>query len=169
MKRKMKPYLIIFSIVMLMLSLSVPTLANESIQTDTLSNSSEMSVNNQMNINTLSELPDLESDDNTSQQIVIIYRDSSPLNVKSLSLSTNAVAKGETVSDRVDILEVKSDVDVDALIKTISENPNVLAVDRNDTLKTYSLPNDPYVTDGKAWQFQSIGTDKTWEDRKSVV
>ncbi|MDK2941106.1 MAG: thermitase [Acetobacterium sp.] len=163
MKRKMKPYLIIFSIVMLMLSLSVPTLANESIQTDTLSNSSEMSVNNQMNINTLSELPDLESDGNTSQQIVIIYRDSSPLNVKSLSLSTNAVAKGETVSDRVDILEVKNDVDVDALIKTISENPNVLAVDRNDTLKTYSLPNDPYVTDGKAWQFQSIGTDKTWD------
>ncbi|MBU4540417.1 MAG: S8 family serine peptidase [Firmicutes bacterium] len=163
MKPKVKLRLLFFGIVLAMLFLSAPILAYESIKTSDIPNSSEVSVNNQMIINSLSELPDVDNRGNIGQQVVIIYKNSSSFNVQSLSLSTNQIARGETVSDRVDILEVKNDVDIDAFIKMINENPNVLAADRNDILKTYSLPNDPYVTDGKAWQFQAIGNDKTWD------
>lgn len=163
MKSKTKHRLTLLGIVLLMLFLPAPILANEAVQTGENPNSSEVSVKNQMTINTLSELPDVDSNGNINQQVVIIYKNSSSFNVSSLSLSTNEIVSGETVSDRVDLLEVKSDVNIDEFIKTINENPNVLVADRNSVLRTYSLPDDPYITDGKAWQFVSIGADKTWD------
>lgn len=163
MKRKMKYHLAVFGIALCLFYLPAPILANESIQTDGLPNSSKVSVKEQMTITTLSELPDVSSKDIINQQVVIIYKNTSPFNVQSLSLSTNEIAGGEAVSDRVDILEVKNGVDIDAFIQMMNENPNVLVADRNRMLRTYALPNDPYVTDGKAWQFLSIGADKTWD------
>lgn len=167
MKSKTKHRLTFCGIALLMFFLPVPILANDPVQTDSIANSREVSVNEQMTINTLSEIPDVDSNGNIDQQVVIIYKNTRPINVQSLSLSTNEIASGETVSDRVDVLEVKSDVDIDAFIKTINENPNVLVADRNSILRTFSLPDDPYVTDGKAWQFVSIGADKTWNQVSS--
>ncbi|MDD3305594.1 MAG: S8 family serine peptidase [Acetobacterium sp.] len=163
MKSKTKYHLVLFGIVLSMFFLPTPILANERVQTGGLANSSEVSVTDQMTINTLSEIPDVNSNGTINQQVVVIYKKTSPLNAQSLSLSTNEVAAGETVSDRVDVLELNSNVDIDEFIRTINDNPNVLVADRNTILKTYSLPNDPYVADGKAWQFQSIGADKTWD------
>lgn len=163
MERKIKRRLTLLAIIMSLLFLPAPILANEAVQNGISPNSSEVSVQEQMTINTLSEIPDVDTNGNIDQQVVIIYKNTSPVNVQSLSLSTNEIASGENVSDRVDVLEVKSDVDIDAFIKNINENPNVLVADRNRMLRTYSLPDDPYVTDGKAWQFQSIGADKTWD------
>ncbi|OXS25148.1 MAG: hypothetical protein BI182_05285 [Acetobacterium sp. MES1] len=163
MKPKTKHLLCLFSIVLSMFFLPAPILANESTKTVAINNPSEVSGEAQMTINTLSEIPDVDSTGNIDSQVVIIYKNTSPLNVQSLSLSTNEVVSGETISDRVDVLEVKSDVDIDAFIKTINENPNVLVADRNCILRTYDLPNDPYVTDGSAWQFVSIGADQTWD------
>ena len=163
MKSKTIYRLNLLGIALLMFFLPAPILANESVQTVDIPHSSEVSVNEQMTINALSELPDVDSNGKINQQVVIIYKNTGPFNVQSLSLSTNETASGETVSDRVDVLEVKSDVNIDAFIKTMNENPNVLVADRNSILKTYSLPDDPYITDGKAWQFVSIGADKTWD------
>ena len=163
MKSKTIYRLNLLGIALLMFFLPAPILANESVQTVDIPHSSEVSVNEQMTINALSELPDVDSNGKINQQVVIIYKNTGPFNVQSLSLSTNEIASGETVSDRVDVLEVKSDVNIDAFIKTMNENPNVLVADRNSILKTYSLPDDPYITDGKAWQFVSIGADKTWD------
>lgn len=163
MKSKTKHHLVLFGIVLSMFFLPTPILANELFQTGDLTNSNKVSVTDQMTINTLSEIPDVDSNGTINQQVVVIYKKTSPLNAQSLSLSTNEVAAGETVSDRVDVLELNSNVDIDEFIKTINDNPNVLVADRNNILKTYSLPNDPYVADGKAWQFQSIGADKTWD------
>jgi len=163
MKSKTKHHLVLFGIVLSMFFLPTPILANERVQTGGLANSSEVSVTDQMTINTLSEIPNVDSNGTINQQVVVIYKKTSPLNAQSLSLSTNEVAAGETVSDRVDVLELNSNVDIDEFIRTINDNPNVLVADRNTILKTYSLPNDPYVADGKAWQFQSIGADKTWD------
>ncbi|MDO9491465.1 S8 family serine peptidase [Acetobacterium sp.] len=163
MKRKTKHRLSLFGIVLLMFFLPAPILANQAVQSGEISNSSEVRVNEQMTINALSEIPDVDSNGNIDQQVVIIYKNTSSFNVSSLSLSTSEVVSGETVSDRVDVLEVKSDVDIDAFINTLNENPNVLIADRNRVLRTFSLPDDPYVTDGKAWQFVSIGADKTWD------
>ncbi len=163
MKKKTKHHLTLFGVVLLMFILPTPILANESIAIANLPNPSEVSMNEPMTINTLSEIPDVDRNSNVDQQIVIIYKHTSPFNVQSLSLSTNEIASGETISERVDILEVKSGVDIDAFIKTINENPNVLAADRNNVLRTFAIPNDPYITNGSAWQFQSIGADKTWD------
>lgn len=153
MKRKLKQRISLICVVLLMAFLPVNALAFESVKSE----------NNQMTINTLSEIPAIESNGDINQQVVIIYNQSSAMNVQSLFLSTNEVVSGETVSDRVDVLEVKSDVNIDEFINQINENPNVLVADRNKIINTYSLPNDPFVADGKAWQFQNIGTDKTWD------
>lgn len=163
MKSKKKHRLSLFGIALLMFFLPAPILANEAVHSGEISNSSEVQVNDQMTINALTEIPDVDNNGNIDQQVVIIYKNTSPFNVQSLSLSTNEIASGEAVSDRVDVLEVKNDVDIDAFIKTMNENPNVLVADRNRVIRTYSLPDDPYVTDGKAWQFVSIGADKTWD------
>lgn len=153
MKRKIKQRISLICVVLLMAFLPANALAFESVKSE----------NNQMTINTLSEIPDIERNGDINQQVVIIYKQSSAMNVQSLFLSTNEVVSGEAVSDRVDVLEVKNDVNIDAFINKVNENPNVLVADRNSIINTYSLPDDPYVTDGKAWQFQTIGTDKTWD------
>lgn len=113
-------------------------------------------------INTLSTIPDLSDSSNINQEVVVIYKQSSTMNVQSLFLTTNEVTGGEMVSDRVDVLELKNDINVDDFINHITANPNVLAAGKNRIIHVSSLTNDPYVIDGKAWQFENIGMDETW-------
>lgn len=153
MKSTIKRRILFLCVVLLMAFLPANTLAYESVKSE----------NDQMNINTLSEIPDIDRNGDVNQQVVIIYNQSSAMNVQSLFLTTNEVVSGEAVSDRVDVLEIKNDVNIDEFISKVNENPHVLVADRNRIIHTYSLPNDPYVIDGKAWQFQNIGADKTWD------
>lgn len=113
-------------------------------------------------INSLEEIPDINVEENLDQQVVVVYADSSENNVKSLAINSNDVQSGEQVSDRVDILEVADGVSVDDLISELKASPEVLAVDRNKRIEVSDLPNDPYIQNGKAWQFEKIGADKTW-------
>lgn len=113
-------------------------------------------------IETLEQVPELSSNKNVNQQIVVVYADSGEDNVKDLALTTAEVVSGEQVSNRVDIIEVSVESDVEALMADLEQNPNVLAVDKNEKIEVSALPNDPYVGNGAAWQFQRIGADQTW-------
>lgn len=114
-------------------------------------------------IETLEQVPAVNTNENLDQQIVVVYADSGEDNVKDLSLTTAEVVSGEQVSNRVDLIEVSDATNVDALMADLKQNPNVLAVDKNDKIEVTALPNDPYVVNGSAWQFQRIGADQTWD------
>ena len=113
-------------------------------------------------IETLEQMPPVNVNENLDQQIVVVYADSGESNVKDLALTTDEVVSGEQVSNRVDLIQVSQGTDVDALMADLKKNPNVLAVDKNDKIEVTALPNDPYVVNGSAWQFERIGADQTW-------
>ncbi len=113
-------------------------------------------------IETLEQVPDVNVNENLEQQIIVVYADSGKDNVKDLELTTEVVISGEQLSNRVDLIEVSDETNVDALMADLAQNPNVLAVDQNDKIQVTALPNDPYVVNGSAWQFQKIGADQTW-------
>ena len=114
-------------------------------------------------IETMAEVANLDANDNPEQQLVVIYADSSDANVKDLSLTTDEVKSGEHVSDRVDVIEPGENTNVDELMTELKNNPNVLSVCKNGEIKVSSLPNDPYITNGSAWQFTKIGENQTWD------
>jgi len=116
-----------------------------------------------LTINNLDEIPKISEDVNINQQVVVIYSDNRENNIKSLSLNSNDIKSGEAVSERVDILEVRDETRVDELISEVEADPDVLAVGRNDKIEVSSLPNDTYIQNGDAWQFERIGETKTWD------
>ncbi|HEY5557345.1 S8 family serine peptidase, partial [Acetobacterium sp.] len=118
--------------------------------------------NEKITIKSLDEIPVLSENSDIANQIVVIYKQSSDSNIQSLSLTTNEISGVEHVSDRVDVFEINTKAVIETMINKISESPNVLAVDKNQKIEITALPNDPYIINGSAWQFQNIGTDKTW-------
>lgn len=114
-------------------------------------------------INRLEQVPNLSEENNIKQEIVVIYNNSGEANVNDLSLTTDEVVSGERVSDRVDVIEVSENANVDQIITELEDNPSVLAVDKNGKIEVSALPNDPYINEGSAWQFEKIGVDKTWD------
>jgi subtilisin family serine protease len=114
-------------------------------------------------IQTLDALPAVNINENLDQQIIIIYKDSGEDNVKNLALTDEEVVSGEQVSNRVDLIEVSEDTNIEALMAEMEQNPNVLTVDKNDKIEVTALPNDPYIVSGAAWQFQRVGADQTWD------
>jgi len=140
--------------------------SNESIATDNISTplneGSEQGNEIPADIETLEQVPEVNTNENIDQQIVVVYADSGEDNVKDLALTTEEVVSGEQVSNRVDIIEVNVETNVEALMAELAQNPNVLAVDKNEKIEVTALPNDPYIVNGSAWQFQRIGADQTW-------
>jgi subtilisin family serine protease len=128
-----------------------------------LKGGSEQASETPTEIETLEQVPEVNTNENTDQQIVVVYADSGEDNVKDLALTTEEVVSGEQVSNRVDIIEVSAETNVEALMADLEQNPNVLAVDKNEKIEVTALPNDPYVVNGAAWQFQRIGADQTWD------
>ncbi|MDP2843020.1 MAG: S8 family serine peptidase, partial [Acetobacterium sp.] len=114
-------------------------------------------------IQTLDAVPAVNINENLDQQIIIIYKDSGEDNVKNLALTDEEVVSGEQVSNRVDLIEVSEDTNIEALMAEMEQNPNVLTVDKNDKIEVTALPNDPYIVSGAAWQFQRVGADQTWD------
>lgn len=114
-------------------------------------------------IETLAQVPEVNANENIDQQIVVVYANSGDDNVKDLALTTEEVVSGEQVSNRVDLIEVSVGTNMEALMADLEQNPNVLAVDKNEKIEVTALPNDPYIVNGAAWQFQRIGADQTWD------
>ena len=113
-------------------------------------------------IETLEQLPEVNSNENLDQQIIVVYANSGEDNVKDLALTTEEVVSGEQLSNRVDLIEVSEGTNIDVLMADLKQNPNVLAVDNNDKIEVTALPNDPYIVNTAAWQFYRIGADQTW-------
>lgn len=57
-------------------------------------------------IETLEQLPEVNSNENLDQQIIVVYANSGEDNVKDLALTTEEVVSGEQLSNRVDLIEV---------------------------------------------------------------
>lgn len=111
-----------------------------------------------MVIQSLDEVAGLDTNSNINDQIIVIYKDQA--NVGNLSLTTQEVKGGETLSGQVDIIQVADSANTDALVTKLSENPNVLVAEKNSYLQTSALPNDPALS--TAWQFERVGADDTW-------
>ncbi len=104
-------------------------------------------------------LASLDGDTKVDDEIIIIYQNEG--SVKDLTLRTNQIEAGDKLSDQVDLLKVSASEDIDRLILELSKNPNVLVAEKNSTMQTFAMPNDPKLD--LAWQFERIGTDKTWD------
>ncbi|KNZ40935.1 S8 family serine peptidase [Acetobacterium bakii] len=109
-------------------------------------------------IQSLDEVANLSESSNIDDEIIVIYEDQA--SVGDLALTTQEVKGGETLNNRVDIIEVADTVDSDALVTELSENPNVLVAEKNSYIQTSVLPNDPLLS--AEWQFERIGADATW-------
>ncbi len=109
-------------------------------------------------------------EDQIENQIVVVYRKSSEGKVKTLAL--DSLGKSESLSDRVDLLELENPEEIEKTLRALAKDPNVLAVERNALVQTTLLPDDPYVKDGSAWYFDKIGASQTWyqlSDSKEIV
>lgn len=122
----------------------------------------EKAGSNQSEIVTKLDL-ETEPQDNqgVSDQIVIVYKENTQ-SLKTLALETDLIKETESLSDRVDIIELNNPQAIEQTISDLMENPNILAAERNGILQTSELPNDPYIKDGSAWYFEKIAADKTW-------
>lgn len=119
-------------------------------------------IGNETTISSMTELSTLSDTTDVTNQVVVIYKTPSTTNIQSLGISTNEIKGGESVSDRVDVLELNDGVDQVAFIQALNENPNVMAADKNKIVRMASLPDDPYILNDYAWQFEDIGADETW-------
>lgn len=113
-------------------------------------------------LETMEQVADISSETPVEEQIVIVYDEPSKDNVKQLGIAEDTVLEGESITDQVDVLTPEESVNTDELIRELENRPGVAAVSRNDVVKVTSLPNDPYVIDGKAWQFEAVGADAVW-------
>ncbi|WP_346663391.1 S8 family serine peptidase [uncultured Merdimonas sp.] len=108
---------------------------------------------------------DMETEESGSQ-IIVLYEDA-----RSQESGSRRIQElyGEEIRDArelggtVEVLTVAEDADADAVIETLSDRPEVAAVGRDRKIPLHSLPNDPYVQNGAAWQFTSIGADQVWD------
>ena len=123
------------------------------------SNVQQTSSKDTMVVQSLDEVADIDENSNIDQQIIVIYQNNS-CKISSLGLTTQEITGGETVSDRVDIIEVKDAANVDAMVNQLSENPNVLIAEKNSYIQVSALPNDAELS--QEWQFERIGADHTW-------
>ena len=117
-----------------------------------------MAEDQSMVIQSLDQVAALDTNSGINDQIIVIYKDQAK--VGNLSLTTQDIKGGETLSDQVDIIQVADSANTDALITKLSENPNVLVAEKNSYLQTSALPNDPALS--TAWQFERVGADETW-------
>ncbi len=117
-----------------------------------------MAESQSMVIQNLDQVADLDANSNISDQIIVIYKNQA--RIGSLGLTSKDIKGGESLNDQVDIIEVSNSADADALVSQLSENPNVLVAEKNSYIQTSALPNDPDLS--KAWQFERIGADETW-------
>lgn len=109
-------------------------------------------------IQSLDEVANLDDKSDINDQIIVIYKDQATIG--SLALTSQDIKGGEALNDQVDIIEVADSVNTEDLISQLSKNPNVLVAEKNSYIQTSALPNDPDLS--KAWQFERIGADETW-------
>lgn len=110
-------------------------------------------------VQSLDQVSPLSKNSNIDQEIIVIYKDNHR-SINDLSLTTQEVKSKEALSPRVDVVEVKDAVNVDAMITTLSADPDVLVAEKNSYLQTTALPDDPDLA--TAWQFGRIGAENTW-------
>jgi subtilisin family serine protease len=114
---------------------------------------------NSMVVQSLDEVSQIDENSNIDQEIIVIYQNNNT-DIGNLSLTTQEIKRGESLSPRVDVIEVNDAVNVDTMITELEANPNVLVAEKNSYLQTTALPDDPDLT--TAWQFGRIGADTTW-------
>ncbi len=73
---------------------------------------------------------------NIDRQVVIIYREEEKADISQLLIPLADIEAGRRLSDRIDLIEVKDQVDLKALIKRLGNHPSVLVAEKNSTAKT---------------------------------
>ena len=96
-------------------------------------------------------------------QIIVLYEEPQSRQLRSLEPDHPEIREREMLSDTVEVLTPAEGADVDGVIRELEQRPDVAAVGRNKKIPLDSLPNDPYVLDGTAWQFEAIGADQVWD------
>ena len=96
-------------------------------------------------------------------QIIVLYEEPQSRQLRSLESDHPEIREREMLSDTVEVLTPAEGADVDGVIRELEQRPDVAAVGRNKKIPLDSLPNDPYVLDGTAWQFEAIGADQVWD------
>lgn len=114
--------------------------------------------NQSMVIQSLDQVGGISNSSNINDEIIVIYQENA--SISNLSLTTQEVDGGVSLTDQVDIIKVPQSGDADALVAKLSENPNVLVAEKNRYIQTSALPNDPELS--SEWQFERIGADATW-------
>ncbi len=113
-------------------------------------------------LQSMEQVPDISEDASVEDQIIVVYENPQESGVENLELDVSDVAEGESLCETVDLLVPDDSVDTDELVEEIEGKPGVAAACRNEMVELYELPNDPYIADGRAWQFQMIGAEDTW-------
>lgn len=123
------------------------------------SETAAQAANSTMIVQSLDEVANINTSSNIDQEIIVIYKDNDA-NIENLGLTTQEIKGGETLSPRMDVIEVNDTVNVDSMVTDLKANPNVLVAEKNRYIQTADLPNDPELS--TAWQFERIGAGATW-------
>ncbi len=87
-------------------------------------------------IQNLDELEKIEGIGNIDRQVVIIYREEGKARISDLSIPLADVKAGRSLSERIDLIELDDQVDINNLINRLKDHPSVLVVEKNSTAKT---------------------------------
>ncbi|WKY43541.1 S8 family serine peptidase [Eubacteriaceae bacterium ES2] len=134
------------TLAIVLLLMSVPVSAQETLE-----------------VNSLDGMETVDVLSGGDRQVVVIYNEKQEDNIQTLDLSADEITGGQSVSGRVDVIEVAADIDIDTFLAELRSRPNVLAADVNQVYQKSALPDDTYILDGQAWQFSGIGEDLTWD------
>lgn len=129
-----------------------PALAFANLNSDTLM------------IQSMDEISEISDYSQIGDQIVVIYKDSA--SISDLCLTTSEIKAGKSLVSQVDLIEVANSQDANELVNQLSQNPNVLAVEKNSTITALALPDDPGLR--QEWQFERVGADHTWDQVVSL-
>lgn len=150
-----KAFVAIFTLLILLI-FSLPVLAGEIITSmDDIDYLPTETVNG--------SILEVEPDQENTDQIVILYKESAENNIATLGLDSDDISAGRTVDDKLDVLEISEDSDTDAIIEEISQNDNVEAVDYDDIAKIQANPNDTLYSKYQA-NYALVNADKTWNN-----
>lgn len=118
-------------------------------------------------LQSMEQVPDISEETSVEDQIIVVYEDTRNSSVEKLELEMSDVVEGESLCETVDLFVPDESVDTDELVEELENKPGVAAVSRNEMVELYELPNDPYIIDGQAWQFQMLGAEDTWNQVRS--
>lgn len=87
-------------------------------------------------IKCLEDVKKIEGMGNIDRQVVIIYCEEKKAGISQLLIPLKDIKAGRKLSEKIDLIELDDQVDLNKLINRLKSHPSVLVAEKNSTAKT---------------------------------